>query len=169
MIGDAELLLLSGIPTMRQVEIESKSVSDEGIRHIGTMENLSNLKLDCPNVSDVGMEYLSNLPKLRLIEIRIGTAASCSFLKSCPKDTLRFLSLHGKHIQGSCLNDIKEFNHLEDLDLSDTGISDEDVDSICSMHPLINIDVRKTRVTKQGAVKLKTAFPKAYIRWGGEE
>lgn len=49
---------------------DSKSVTDEGIRHISKLSRLEHLDLSGTSVTDAGLDVLRNLPSLRVFELR---------------------------------------------------------------------------------------------------
>jgi hypothetical protein len=63
-------------------------------------------------------------------------------------------------ITDSGLAHVRQLEHLEELILTDTAISNEGIDDLVAMTRLQKLDVRRTAITADGLKELQKNLPK---------
>jgi hypothetical protein len=63
--------LCSADADISSIEIKSRSISDAGLSHLTRCSGLTNIKLDCPQLTDAGLEALRHTRILR--EVHVGS------------------------------------------------------------------------------------------------
>jgi hypothetical protein len=86
--GDAELAALAGLaPAIQWLDLGGTSVTDEGMKIVGSMANLERLHLDGTKVTDEGLAPVGGLKHLQYLNLR-GTAVTdqgLSHLRGLPR------------------------------------------------------------------------------------
>ncbi len=129
-------------------------------------------------LSDEAMQYLAGLPNLEWLEVGGGkvTAAGMSCIKGCvalrrlyihdvdlSKDTLAWiadlrleaLSLQRTTVDAKALRQLKAAATLTVLNLSENGITDEDLGTVARFANLEVLALQKTKITGAGLALLK--------------
>lgn len=134
-LSDKGLASARYLKSIRSIDLNTyqSKATDEGLRYIGEMTGLQNLRLESyrgGNFSDQGIAYLQNLVNLETLSLR-GQQISDAALKSLSRMTkLKSLCLARTAIRGTGLAQLKGLTKLRELDLSDTKIDSSALPSL---------------------------------------
>jgi hypothetical protein len=138
----ADALQSQNLPRPRGLVFSDLPITDVTLQRLGEFPELKSLHIvDCPGVTDAGLQSLKSLTKLRRLDLR-GTSISDHGLKNL-----------------STLTDLRE------LALSHTSVSD---DGLIHLEPLRNLEwlaLDNTAVTSHGAKSLKEYLQKCQMSW----
>jgi hypothetical protein len=128
LVGDAGLRYLVGLRSLEVLQLEDVSphlrpddsrdvhyVSDEGMRCIGKLTSIEELRVSCELVSDAGVTELRSLSRLRS------------------------LNLSRTKITDSSLVEIAQFSHLQKLNVVYTNITPAGADAFRKAHPNVSV------------------------------
>ena len=138
---DEKVRLIAELPNVADVTLESVPVTDAGLEGLRPLTNLQRLIL---NDSDVGGRVLERLTELPL------------------RRTVTSLGLRGLPIDDSDLAFLYRFSQLYKIDLSGTKVTDEGLKHFVGTRVRM-IDAEKTRVSPEGAARLREAMPEVEI------
>ncbi len=65
----------------------------------------------------------------------------------------------------SCLTNVKEWGYLDELDLSDTLVTDQGLAELGNCRYLKKLNLQGTKVTAAGAESLRALLPECSILW----
>jgi Leucine-rich repeat (LRR) protein len=128
-VNDASLSPLRRLKALSRLELKNTAVSDLGLQFLQDCPELYTLDLSGTQVSDEGVIALTSNIKLfsltlnqtkvtdRLIEHLAGPAS----------EKLAILGLKGTKLTSASAPLFEKFSRLEELDVRDTGISDDDI------------------------------------------
>ena len=169
--GDAALGALEGLATLRQLEIEDASVTDEGIRSLQTLRELEELLLsglDAPMVlTDRGLAHVSEIKTLRVLTISSPaiTDEGLAALAALPE-------LEHLHIAGcDQLTDegLVHLSALPKLEVLGVGgckqITDRGIVHLKKLTGLRQLWLWGPGITKAGADELRRALPHTYVHF----
>jgi RNA polymerase sigma factor (sigma-70 family) len=149
---------------LQHLQIDSTSVTDDGLDHLKGLTELRTLVLGQTQIDDNGLTRLSgmtHLADLGLYNSRV-TDAGLAQLKSL-SGTLRTLSLGGTKVTDAGLKEINAFRNLWGLYLDNTNITDAGLEHLKEMPSLERIHLTDTRVTDAGVAALRKALPKLHV------
>lgn len=135
-VDDEACTAIKGL-NLRKLRMQSASLTDSHMRILWSMEDLR--FLDCSSNQFITGYKLSDVPEPMA-------------LKSL---SLRDTSFSSKYVRGSLLK-LKSLNYL---DLSNTPINDHAIKALGEMKQLRVLDIRNTRITSQGSLKLEFKLP----------
>ncbi|MBX9667720.1 MAG: protein kinase [Candidatus Obscuribacterales bacterium] len=138
------------------LDLSDTRIGINGLQYVAQMAGLRTLTLsDCPNLTDEGVESISNLPCLNRLDLR-NTKITDKALDSLARGTvggrLEILFL------GDCKNltaagiqsSLAKMTKLKVLDVSSTAFDDETISGIDSLKSISRLDLGKTKVTDEG-------------------
>ncbi|MCL4180620.1 MAG: protein kinase [Verrucomicrobia bacterium] len=62
-------LAFRGLPQLKWLRLDATPITDDTLRHVGTLTGLEQLYLDGTAVSDAGLKHLAGLPRLRVLNL----------------------------------------------------------------------------------------------------
>jgi Leucine Rich repeat len=159
-VTDSDLSVLTAFRRLKHLDIDSTSIGDDGLKHVGQLAGLESLCLSDTRISDAGMRELESLVNIKGLQIE-NTRISDVGLKSieCMSD------LHYLRLGGTCVTDdglISLLRCAKDLNLvwiDHTEISDVGLESLTRCSHIQQIDVHATRVSRKRFRELESAFP----------
>ncbi len=99
-LTDRGLQYLLPLQNMYSLNLRGTDISDEGLQYVGKLSHLERLSLDeCWNISDKGLEYLTNL-------------------------NLSYLFLSKTRISDDAIPTIQQFSDIEYVNLRDTHVTE---------------------------------------------
>src|SRR5262249_36347303 len=118
--------------------------------------------IDCQGVAfDVGV--LASLPKLDRIDLRNTRLRSQgAFLGGHQRVT--FLSMSGTGASDALIRSLESSGGIEGLDVSGTAATDAVIDSLSRIKGLKDLDIRDTKISEDGAHRLRTIASKLHLR-----
>ncbi len=188
-VGDAQLKVLGSLSdSLRRLNLISTSVEGPGLAHLRGMARLERLDLGAnPELTDLGLAYLKGLTKLetlRLWDTNISdkgmeliselkqlrwlylggttiTDAGLSFVKKLT--LLRGLDLRATHISDRGLKPLNALQNLEWLDLSETPIDGSGLSYISGLPYIGRVHLRHTQLEPNALLKFKRHQPKCVL------
>ena len=130
-VTDESLRHLGSMKNLEVLVILDANVGDHGLRHIGTMKNLQQLYLHDSRITDDGLKHLSDLPALEV------------------------LSLKNAHINGEGLKHLGGLSNLLELSLDGTMVGDDGLRHLSVLTNLESLYLDNTQVTDRGLKHLK--------------
>lgn len=128
-VSDASLAPLSRLKSLSRLELKNTDVSDTGLRFLQECPELYTLDLSGTRVSDEGVIALTS--KIKLFSLNLnGTLVTDKLIKHLvgrPSEKLAKLRLKGTKLTSASAELFGEFPSLEELDVRDTGISEDDI------------------------------------------
>jgi hypothetical protein len=168
---DEDLAALAQCGSISRIDVRSSSVTDRGLAEFarsreftddmrrGTARRpqaLLGLKINCSRATDRGLAPFGRA-LIRNVQIVAGPNVDGSFLDEW-RDirTLQFLAIHGRTIKDCVVDDVCQLQKCEDVNLSDTSITDACMDQFAEMPHLVHLNVRRTQVTRKGVERLRS-------------
>jgi hypothetical protein len=198
-LSDVAVSRLCELQNLKSVAIKAKvGIADGALAQLGRLTALETLLLDCGSgdETDVGLEKLSGLLKLKKLELRLGPNVSDSglaHLNDCPN--LQRLKLHlNDRVEGDRLATLERLKYLEldyktrsddtssfrlhlPLNVEDlvvhgpTGLTNEDLAGLASLAKLGQLDLFWcNQITDEGFENLKrlSQLKQLGIHWCGQ-
>ena len=139
-ITDAGAGALASHADLYSLHVAKTRLTDNACREIKKLVRLRTLDLSSTAITDAGLKEISVLPALRTLILEKNTALT--------KDGVAHL---------------RSLPLLQDLRLSGTSIGDEIVDVLAQFPRLRFVDLKGSKVTSEGALRLQAALPKAVV------
>jgi Leucine-rich repeat (LRR) protein len=165
-ITDSLVDSLERLPELEEIQVIGGFVDDEGADGIARNRNLRTLGLyETSDITDRGMRRLGRLANLQELRIKMCpiTGAGLIALSRMPK--LRDLSLDWCKITDEGMKAIGPHPSLESLSLLGTQITDLSVESLKGIPKLREVAVSSTFFTRSGVAALRKARPGMKIAW----
>ncbi|MCI0743284.1 MAG: hypothetical protein L0Y72_30015 [Gemmataceae bacterium] len=158
---------LNALPHLRKLTVVSSRVTDAGLKHLGGLKALEELRLNC-NIVGTGLKDLAGLPKLRALE----------FLCSAELTDQGFANVNGlaklqrlrliaaPKITDAAMKDLSGLASLQELALSYTAVTDAGLDHLKKLTELRRLYLRagqQIRFSEEGIAELQRALPKCKI------
>ena len=148
--SDAEPLLsqIEHFDQLEELSLDGPGVTDAALVHLAGLSRLKVLDLGDTRISDAGLVHLEGLTELQDLSLAFSGArisdAGLAHLKGLTK--LQNLNLMGLARVGDAgLAHLKGLTRLQWLDLADTGVSDAGLVNLKGLTQLRTLNLRKTR------------------------
>ena len=138
---DKEIELIVRCPQIVELTMEGVSITDKGLEKLGALDQLNRLILNDCSISSNGLRILADLPL---------------------RETLRSIGLRGTKIEDDDLTCLRDFQKLERLDVSKTGITDASLLPLLPL-PLKVLNIAETMITAAGLEPLLAKNPKLIV------
>ncbi len=159
-LSDGDMARLEGLYEINDLYIYDSSVSDNGLKHLADLKELERLSLVVTQITDAGLVHLQGLPLSELCLNRNQRITGRALGHLAPIRTLKKLRIGLCPMVGDeGMSDIQELLQLQELELNQTAISDVSVPYLMTLQKLRNLNVGETRITKEGAARLREALP----------
>jgi Leucine-rich repeat (LRR) protein len=145
--------MLANLPSPKgpfSLVLNGSGITNNGLREIAKLEQLSQILLWNNDISDQGLESLSNLENLTEVSLR-QTKISSDGLKHLAKlKKLKHLDLDDTNISDPGIEYLVDLNEIASLSLSGTQISDRSLTKLSSFEKLRVLSLAKTQITDSG-------------------
>lgn len=121
-ITDQGMCSLQTVTKLVSLQIESDSVSDAGLKHLKRLVGLRYLRLQCHQITNQGLEHLQNLRQLRSLSLSNTKVTQAGIKRLSPLSELRTLDLSGTPFTDSDVACLSCFPHLNSLVLRHTHL-----------------------------------------------
>lgn len=169
-VTDEDLRRISLLENLTQLTVQTSDVTDDGLAHLGKMKKLTVVVLfKCPKITDKGIEHLSGLTNVdNLLLDNNDGLTSRALVHLRPLTKLIRLEIDGiQVIDNDHFACLAEFKSLEHLSVCSSRLTDEGLTYLTGLTKLKLLIVERTAVTPEGARKLKAALPDVNIRGVG--
>ncbi|MEC9091921.1 MAG: hypothetical protein VX438_04390 [Planctomycetota bacterium] len=154
-VSDFGIMQLTGATNMKKMVLRDTNITDEALKYIGKMNELEILDLsECssPGPTDVGMEQLVGLPKLKDInlwstKVSDGTVAAVAKMQKVVR-----LNLDATQITDNCMANLQQMKQLTWLHIGSTKISDKEISNLYQLDKLKYINLSFTEASFSEAV-----------------
>ena len=116
-VDDAELIHLSGMTGLQQLDLSGTRITDAGLVHLQSLKRLETLDLWDTAVTDVGLSLLARLPKLCHLGLGNTRVTDAGLVELRALTELRRLQLVGTDVEGPGLVHLHELPRLESVTL----------------------------------------------------
>ena len=131
-----------------------KCVTDDVLRTISTFRRLQVLIVPFGQITDVGLEHLRGLDRLRALDLSETSIGDRGLSNLTGLKNLEILELDGTQVTGAGLSQLVGLNKLSDLYLSATWVDDEGMSALARLTGLTLLTLSKTRVAAAGLARL---------------
>lgn len=164
----AWLELVTQLTSLEELDLIGIDLATRQLQLLENLVHLRRLRIK-PNAPDAGMQSLSRLASLQHLVLHNGGDYSDAGLKQLSRlKELKSLSMTwgggGTVITDAGLQHLQAFKSLEAIDLWGAHyVSDSAVESLGRLTKLKRLNVRKTKLTADGAQRLRQALPDCQI------
>ncbi len=167
-IDDAGLIHLQPFDRLNYLALSATGVTDAGLQKLAKLKQLHILDVSEDNITDEGLVSVARLKELRTL--RVGntqvTDDGLVHLRNMTRCEALFLDATRVTDQGlENLLQVIPKDHLYQLSLENTAVSDELIPSLIEIPNLKHLGIRFTKISAAGANTLRQKFPEANIVW----
>jgi len=155
----AELQQLSGLTTLKWLDLSNSYATDARLEHIKGLTQLESLDLHDIYISDAGLKHLKGLVRLRKLRLdrTLVTDAGLAYLAGLAN--LEELSLNHTQTTDAGLEQLAGLSKLRHLEICRTRVTDAGLVYLARFKELESISVGGSGVTSRGPSLLKQAIP----------
>ncbi|MGD9682673.1 MAG: hypothetical protein AB7W16_15905 [Candidatus Obscuribacterales bacterium] len=146
-IKDPWLRYLAPLP-LRSLGLHGTPLTDKGVPYLLKLQCLTHLIIGDTDVTDDGLELLSQSPTISNLEINLGRCITNNGIKHLGKMTrLTILDIgNSPKIDGRCLRYLKDLQNLSHLNIEAIPVKPEDLRALSDL-PLVALDLGNSRIT----------------------
>ena len=141
LVGDEWMV---GFDRVEYVRFRDGPITDDGLKNLGGLTNLTRFELSYTQVGDDGLKHLSGLTNLK------------------------GLWLNGTQVTDDGLKCLSGLTNLQVLGLNNTQVTDDGLKHLSGLANLKTLRLNGTQVTNEGVQSLKEKLPHCYIEWQRE-
>jgi internalin A len=172
-ITDAKLRELSGLTSLRSINLNRSKITDKGLAILAKLPHLESLNVGGTRITDAGAKILGTMSSLKQLDISetaitdrgIQQVARCSNLESlylnrhltdagiasvASLTKLKILDVSGSQITDAGMVALKKLSRLKELALSGTRVGDAGMRSVAPLSDLRVLELSDTQVSSQG-------------------
>jgi hypothetical protein len=159
---------LVGLKHLKQLHLGTQ-IDDSYLEQVGKLTTLENVTLIPDYVSDAGLQFLSNIPKLNLILLTATAPISDSRVEAlCRLENLDVLWFFDAHFTDeTSLKRLGNLKNLGGLNFVKCNITDVGLQSLCEglrgNTKLVRIQFTRSHATAQGIRELQQALPNTIV------
>jgi hypothetical protein len=116
-VDDAELIHLSGLTALQQLDLTRTRITDAGLVHLQSLKRLESLDVWDTAVTDVGLALVARLPRLCHLGLGNTRVTDAGLAELRPLTELRRLQLTGTDVDGPGLVHLYGLSKLETVTL----------------------------------------------------
>ncbi len=162
-ITDEGLKELANLNNLTTLFLWEDRVTDAGLKELAPLKNLNSLFLLCKNVTDAELKALAPLKNLTTLSLYFTNVTDAGLKELAPLKNLTALSLRHTKVSDAGLKELTNLKKLTIIDLSGTPITDAGLKELANLKGLTSLRLRKTKVTDTGVAELQKALPKCKI------
>ncbi|MBS0207882.1 MAG: protein kinase [Planctomycetes bacterium] len=147
-IGDAELLPFQGVVSLRTLNLNGTSITDQGLAVFATHAGLQHLNLSGINrLTDAALVHMQNMVSLEVLVLN-GSQITDRGIPNLQRLTkLRQLGLVGTQVTGSSLAALAGCKQLEVLQVGNSPFDNAGMAQLAKFTSLKSLDVTQTQIT----------------------
>lgn len=138
-IDDASLKVLGNIPHLREINLTSTAISDDGLRHLAPLTELESLILISTRVRGTSFQYLENLKSLRELTLTSSEFSDEGMERIGTMTSLEELRLDDTAVTDQGMPYLEKLHELKLLNLQGSLISDQGLESITGLNQLLEL------------------------------
>jgi hypothetical protein len=155
---------LSRFSHLFQLMLSSSNITDEGVESLSQLPELAELDMiDVEGITDAALISLSRLPKLGNLQIANSRISDQGLRNFKPISHPQSLNLLGNKITSSGVESIKQIPTLLFLSLAHTDVDDQALDYLAELPSLQKLAVGRTHVTPGGVQRFRQLHPKCTV------
>ena len=166
-ITDEGLNALKAMPALIGISFEySKGITDKGAAVLAEIKTLTSVNLYATSVTVQGWRQLTMLPNLRAVGPgAIQPAEELHKVLAGIPTLTQVIGTPG--IDGSNLEFYKNHPALAEIWFADPKLGDDRIPIVVTLKKLTRLNIKGSKITREGFEKLKAALPKCRIEWDG--
>ena len=168
-VSDEGMKFVAKLSNMTKLCLDGTRVTDAGLEHVAKLSNLTTLYLDETAVTDAGLEHLAGLSELRQLRLKETGVMGPGLVHLQSLPSLRVLFLGRTGVGDDGLSLLGTFKGLEHLGLMRTGITDAGLAHLRGLSNLKKLNLTRTGVTDAGLVHLEGLAHLEQIRLAGTD
>ena len=154
LVTDDGLRNLSGLSELTYLNLDSTKITDAGLEHLKDLVQLRRLGLYGTKITDVGIPYLKNMTELIELGFGLVPITDSAILQIRRFDKLQRLHLDNTKITDAGVPLLRRLEQLEELNLGGTLVTDECVENVVYMDHLKALLMYNTKLTDRGMIRL---------------
>ena len=159
--ADGQWVLLKRMPKLLDLDLSTSNFGDSDVQYIVNLP-IVRLNLQDTRVTNKGVESLKSMSKLKVLNLGRDELSDAAFANLPPN--LRELScVMDTKIKGPGLRNLVMLRKLRSLNFHDAGLTDDAVPNLLMMKNLEYLDIAKTLISSSGCKRLKTLLPNCLI------
>lgn len=150
-IDDVGLAKLADKAKLELLDVTGcEAITPEGIRSIGKMTSLRNLRVSGAAVNDQSVQSLAGLDRMAALSLQQTAVTDEGIDVVRPMRGLKELNLYGTPVTDASLATIASLPSLQKLRLRGTGVRGERAESFAQMAQVIDLDLSETKFGSEG-------------------
>jgi hypothetical protein len=141
-------------------------LTDSGLKHISAKKTLETLNLSMTQVSDEGAELLLNSPNLRRLDLDNTSVTDDGLVSICRLTKLEYLRLSELSLSDGGIKRLAALDKISMLVLDGVPVTDASLETLASFTRLARLSLKGTRISADGAKKLREKNPKLMLTYG---
>ena len=168
-VTDGDLVTLTKLPGLEDLNLARGDVTDRGLRHVATLRNLRRLNLAGTGITNGGLSALAMLPRLESLDLGDTCITDAGLRTLAEGPPLRTLILQGTGVGDTGIAHLGRCRTLTELDLGDTKVTDAGLIELGHLPSLENLNLAKCRVTDRGMAEVaKLERLRGLVLWSTE-
>ncbi len=155
-VTDAHLSVLQNVHFC-SLDLSHTSITDSGMKHIGQVREVFRLDLSNTDITDSGLRHLARMKGVRIL-VLANTRISDDGLLHLTRLDLWTLDLSNTEVSDAGVRNLGTMQ-LGELYLQNTKVTDSALVELQRWRDPCEIDVRGTKVTKEGLSRLRRTLP----------
>jgi len=173
-VSGSGMTMLRVLPKLRVLDVNGTqkrnsgmwmaSIADFDLDMIGSLGSLEELNLGGTKVTDLGMEKLPRLKKLRRLDVSRTAVSGAGLAQLSGLPVERLSVWKSKKIGDDAAAQIAMLKGLKVLDIADTALTDRGLAALATL-PLEQLFVSGTSVTAEGVERFRKEKPQCRVSW----
>lgn len=152
-IRDEDMVHLSELRQIEQLEITGEQLTNAGLRHIEKMTRLvSLLSIDCPRIDDDGLASLSGFHRLIQLDLSRTRISGRGLQYLHGLSSLLALDLSYTQLDDVHVHEVTKFVKLERLELAGTRITSKGLSDLTMLSNIKSLRLDDTKIDDEGLV-----------------
>jgi hypothetical protein len=157
-VNDRELM--QRIEIFDQIEqLQCDSAIDADVQHLRGLQRLARLKLGNPQITDVGVAALSELPALEVLEVNRAAVTGVGLRRFDRLNRIKEISMNETPMTDVGLMHLGKLKSLETLRLEKSSVTDAGLEHLGGLGELRMLMLEGSKVTDEGAASLEKVLP----------
>jgi hypothetical protein len=128
--SDDAMKIVAKLPNLSRLKVEGPGFTDVGMERLSTITSLQNLQLDKVEITDAGLAGLVTLKNLAVLSITAPRITDGAFVHLSRLSNLTEIQLKSRHICDGGLWYLEDMTNLQRIELLDTLVSQDGEDRL---------------------------------------